>query len=264
MTEYSKGLSDLFKATRGTIPCTAKSYSFEVQTRRSKQSNWSNSSKIFYFFFSQTKLLQLFGSSVAFAELQESHFGAKIKLFDDWGESEHHSDKVKSQCLKMDYWEGLFTQTRFAPRKYWFCFEDFAANWNTPFVLFLNGQSRPLFRLFSVSSIKHSNFTTNQCEKCPASIWRRDSNSQPSDYEPPPLTTRPGLLPLHTVSIVFCPVLLLMMMMGKIKTHFCSLSVVCFLFHLPLQKLIRKSFANIYGQAASSSSSLNERKPCCG
>ena len=29
--------------------------------------------------------------------------------------------------------------------------------------------------------------------KCPPNIWRRDLNSQPSDYESPPLTTRPGL-----------------------------------------------------------------------
>ena len=29
-------------------------------------------------------------------------------------------------------------------------------------------------------------------KKCPSSIRRQDSNSQPSDYESPPLTTRPG------------------------------------------------------------------------
>ena len=28
-------------------------------------------------------------------------------------------------------------------------------------------------------------------KKCPSSIWCWDSNSQPSDYESPPLTTRP-------------------------------------------------------------------------
>ena len=28
-----------------------------------------------------------------------------------------------------------------------------------------------------------------------SSIWRWESNSQPSDYESPPLTTRPGLSP---------------------------------------------------------------------
>ena len=30
-------------------------------------------------------------------------------------------------------------------------------------------------------------------KKCPSSIWCQDSNSQPSDYESPLLTTRPGL-----------------------------------------------------------------------
>ena len=33
------------------------------------------------------------------------------------------------------------------------------------------------------------NFTTNQCEIA----IRRGARSQPSDYESPPLTTRPGL-----------------------------------------------------------------------
>ena len=32
--------------------------------------------------------------------------------------------------------------------------------------------------------------TTNKCEKCPSSIRRWDSNSQPSDSESPSLTTR--------------------------------------------------------------------------
>ena len=39
------------------------------------------------------------------------------------------------------------------------------------------------------------NFTTKWCEKCPSSVWHQDSNSQPSDYQSSPLTTRPGLLP---------------------------------------------------------------------
>ena len=42
-------------------------------------------------------------------------------------------------------------------------------------------------------------FTTDQCEKmsCPSSIWRRDSNPRPSEREPPPITTRPGLPPTN-------------------------------------------------------------------
>ena len=31
---------------------------------------------------------------------------------------------------------------------------------------------------------------------CPSSIWRRDSNPQPSENEAPPITTRPGLPPI--------------------------------------------------------------------
>ena len=36
-------------------------------------------------------------------------------------------------------------------------------------------------------------FYSKSMWKCPSSIWRRDSNSQPSDYESPPITTRLGL-----------------------------------------------------------------------
>ena len=40
-------------------------------------------------------------------------------------------------------------------------------------------------------------FTTYQYEKmsCPSSIQHRDSNQRPSEHEPPPITTRPGLPP---------------------------------------------------------------------
>ena len=57
-------------------------------------------------------------------------------------------------------------------------------------------QPPPLFYLFSVISIKH--YTILQqiiSEKCPYSILHWDLNSQPSDYESPPLTTRPELPP---------------------------------------------------------------------
>ena len=40
------------------------------------------------------------------------------------------------------------------------------------------------------------NFTTNQCEKmsCPSSIWHRDSNPRPLEYESSPITTRQMLV----------------------------------------------------------------------
>ena len=52
------------------------------------------------------------------------------------------------------------------------------------------GQLRPLFRSFSSFQANTTILTTNKCEKMP--IQCQDSNSQPSDYESPPLTTRPG------------------------------------------------------------------------
>ena len=52
---------------------------------------------------------------------------------------------------------------------------------------------QPLFRLCLSFQTNITILTTNKCEKYPSSIWRRDSNSQPSDYKSPPLTTRPGL-----------------------------------------------------------------------
>ena len=57
------------------------------------------------------------------------------------------------------------------------------------------GQPQPLFHLFSSFQTNITILTTNKCEKCSSSIWRWNSNSQPSDYESPPITTRPGLLP---------------------------------------------------------------------
>ena len=54
------------------------------------------------------------------------------------------------------------------------------------------GQPRPLFRLFK-QTLQFS--LQIKVKKCPSSIWHQDSNSQPSDNESPPLTTRPGLLP---------------------------------------------------------------------
>ena len=59
------------------------------------------------------------------------------------------------------------------------------------------GHPRPLFHLFSVFSNKQYKFYYKLLWKiCPSSIWHQDSNSQPSDCESPPLTTRPGLPPM--------------------------------------------------------------------
>ena len=65
------------------------------------------------------------------------------------------------------------------------------------------GQPRQLFHLF-LSFQRHiiTIFTTNKCEKCPSSIWCRDSNSRPLEHESPPITTRPGLTPKLYVNFV--------------------------------------------------------------
>ena len=64
--------------------------------------------------------------------------------------------------------------------------------------MFLMGQPQPHFRLFHLFLSFLTNMTilkTNKCEKCPSSIRRWNLNSQPSDYEFPTLTTRPGFPP---------------------------------------------------------------------
>ena len=61
----------------------------------------------------------------------------------------------------------------------------------------LNGPS-PAYFSFIFGSFQANNntiFTANSCEKYPSSIWRWDSNTQPSGHESPPLTTRQGLSP---------------------------------------------------------------------
>ena len=67
----------------------------------------------------------------------------------------------------------------------------------------LNWTSRPLFRLFSVFSIKHYNFTKINMKSIHPVYSSRDLNSQPSDYEAPLLTTRPGLPPVSIYFIVW-------------------------------------------------------------
>ena len=66
------------------------------------------------------------------------------------------------------------------------------------FFLFLKmGHPRPLFHLFLVffKQTWIQFFTTNQCEKCPSSLWCRDSNPQPSYCQSHPFNARPGLPP---------------------------------------------------------------------
>ena len=71
---------------------------------------------------------------------------------------------------------------------------------------YVRTNSRPLFFIFSVFlKTKITIFTTNQCEKCPYTLWCWDSNPRPSEHESPPITTRPGvplIFELKTVSVI--------------------------------------------------------------
>ena len=58
------------------------------------------------------------------------------------------------------------------------------------------GHPRPLLHLFLVFFKQRMQISQQiYVKKCPSSIWYFDSNSRPSEYESPPLTTRPGLPP---------------------------------------------------------------------
>ena len=57
------------------------------------------------------------------------------------------------------------------------------------------GQPRPLFVYFRSFQTNNTIFTTNQCEKCPSSIWCWDLNPRPLENESSPIITRPGFPP---------------------------------------------------------------------
>ena len=61
-------------------------------------------------------------------------------------------------------------------------------------LVFKNCHPWSLFRFFGLFQTNNANFTTNSYEECPLSIHHQDSNSRPSNYESPILTTRPGRL----------------------------------------------------------------------
>ena len=65
-------------------------------------------------------------------------------------------------------------------------------NWATPtsFIVY--------FWSFQINIV--TIFTTNICEKCPSSIWCRDSNPRPLERESTPVTTKPGLPPRSSTS----------------------------------------------------------------
>ena len=68
---------------------------------------------------------------------------------------------------------------------------DFPENCN--FFIFIQILANPGLFFIDFQSIQLNNRILQQFEKCPSSIGRRDSNSQPSGYESPPLTSSPRI-----------------------------------------------------------------------
>ena len=59
---------------------------------------------------------------------------------------------------------------------------------------FFMGTPQPLLSfIFGHFKQISSQFLQQICEKCPSSIWCRDSKPLPLEHESPPMTTRPGL-----------------------------------------------------------------------
>ena len=57
-----------------------------------------------------------------------------------------------------------------------------------------------IFSLFQTNNTQ--NLHQINVKKCPSSSWCQDLNSQPSEYESPPLTTSPGLPPNRTFLVL--------------------------------------------------------------
>ena len=69
---------------------------------------------------------------------------------------------------------------------------------NTALVFFL--KNRPLFHLFSSFQTHYKFYNKCVYEKC-IRCW--DSNSRPLEHEPPPITTKPGLLPERNACLIY-------------------------------------------------------------
>ena len=109
-----------------------------------------------------------------------------------------------------DHWQGGCWYTFF----YFFqlVINFSVTHFNDFLILFLKNGPTPDFFLFIFGIFKHNSiFVPNQCEKCPSSIWHRESNPRPFEHESTPKTTRPGL-PANF--LILC---------DEINSDFCSL-----------------------------------------
>ena len=90
--------------------------------------------------------------------------------------------------------------------------KTFIKNWAKP------GLFLVYFRSFQTNSTQFLQQINLKKMSCPSSIWHRDSNSRPSEYEPPPITTRPGLP--HNKSFLHCFILELRILRHFPNWHF--------------------------------------------
>ena len=89
-------------------------------------------------------------------------------------------------------------------------------------MFFLNG---PTSFYLSLSFRTHiTSFTANECEICPSSKRCRELNSRPLEYESPPITTRPGLLPWCCVTLwsLLCASLFYVLRQERLQIPFYS------------------------------------------
>ena len=76
--------------------------------------------------------------------------------------------------------------------------------WILKYVFFWKKWANPglFFVYFRSFQTNNTIFIANICEKCPSSIWCQDLNPWPSEREPLPITTRPGL-PSYLFNFVY-------------------------------------------------------------
>ena len=99
-------------------------------------------------------------------------------------------------------------------------------------------------------------FLSSYCfliSNCPSSIQHWDSNSQPSDYESPPLTTRPGRLPIVSI---FKNHFYIYLFLSNTLLHICANPYVSLCICLWVFILIRVHSFNLLLFCLSSSSPL--------
>ena len=99
------------------------------------------------------------------------------------------------------------------------------------------GQPRPLLSfIFGLFKQHHFKFYSKQVfvKKCPSSIRCQDLNPRPLELESPPITTRPGLLPLNHLNL-FAKAFL--STVHYLLWNICKLTIIIFYFNNILKQM---------------------------